>query len=122
MDKSKVGKTGELYAEKFLTSRGHRIIRKNYHSRYGEIDLIVLSQNGILIFIEVKTRTSNNFGYPEEAITRQKLQKILKTAFHFFQNYPEKFSTWRIDAISVELTRTGKLKNIKHLKNLLDGA
>lgn len=120
-----IGKTGENHAEEFLISCGYQIITRNFHSRYGEIDLIAIDQNVTphqLIFMEVKTRTSDLFGLPQESVTYSKRSKMLKTAIHFInsstQNLPH---IWRMDAIAVKLDRSLKLAEIKHFKNILDG-
>lgn len=119
MTKSSIGRLGEDYAASFLTSQNYQIIARNYHSRFGEIDIIA-KKNHELIFVEVKTRTSENFGTAEEALTFQKREKILKTIFDFLNKNPSFFS-WKVDLIAVKLTAEQKLKNINHLKNILDG-
>jgi len=125
MNNIKIGKLGESYAEKFLQTQGYEIINKNFYTRFGEIDLIAInraSHSSQLIFIEVKTRTSDVFGLPQESITYKKRTKMLKTALHFInsstQNLPR---IWRMDALAVKLTKNLKLIEIKHFKNILDG-
>jgi len=66
--KKELGDRGEDIAAKYLQQQGYRIVQRNYRSRYGEVD-IICAQQGILVFVEVKTRTSNAFGFPEESIT-----------------------------------------------------
>ena len=81
------GKYGEELAAEFLIKSGYKIIDKNYKfSRYGEIDIIALEKD-TLCFIEVKTRTNNNFGSGLEAVTKEKLmntknRKVCKTALN----------------------------------------
>lgn len=111
------GKTGEDLAENFLKENGFRVIEKNFNGRYGEIDIIALDQD-TLVFVEVKTRTSSQFGNPLEAITFWKLKTLIKTAQFYkltHQNLPESL---RIDAVAVELFPNGELKNIEHVKNI----
>ena len=91
---------------------------RNYHfSRYGEIDIIALDKN-TLCFIEVKTRSSNAFGAPLEAITRTKLDKIRKSALSYLQNSKIFYKNYRIDAISVFLQNTESKPQIIHIKNI----
>lgn len=120
-----IGKLGETYAEKFLNANNYRILQKNFHSRFGEIDIIAIDLNSSppqLIFIEVKTRTNNSFGAPQESISRQKLSRIFKTAIHFLNHAIKKFSChWRIDAIAVKLDHNHKLQTIDHFKNIFNG-
>jgi putative endonuclease len=125
MNNITTGKLGEAHAEKFLVTQNYEIIQKNFHTRFGEIDIIAIDQNPLrreLVFVEVKTRTSEVFGLPEESISRQKRSKMLKTAIHFMnsstRNLPH---IWRMDAIAVKLKRNLQLIEIKHFKNILDG-
>lgn len=111
------GKTGEDLAEDFLKNKGFEIVERNFKGRYGEIDIIALDKD-TLVFVEVKTRTSSQFGNPLEAITSWKLRTLVKTAQFYkltHQNLPDSL---RIDAIAVELFTRGELKNIEHVRNI----
>lgn len=122
MNNRKLGHTGEQIAENFLISQDYQIIQKNFYSRFGEIDIIACSPEGQLIFIEVKTRTNTFFGLPQESITFQKKQRIIKTALHFLKLATTKQpTTWRFDAILVQLGQENHLKSLTHLKNIIDG-
>jgi putative endonuclease len=80
------GKKGEDMAVDYLQKQNFTILHRNWrYSRY-EIDVIATRDN-VLHFIEVKTRRSLNFGYPEESVSRKKLQHILKGARGFQQQY-----------------------------------
>lgn len=110
------GKYGEELAADFLIKSGYKIIDKNYKfSRYGEIDIIALEKD-TLCFIEVKTRTNNNFGSGLEAVTKEKLMKITACIQKYIQDTKIKFKNYRIDVISIEL------KNLKpeitYIKNI----
>ena len=67
MNKREIGKTGEIKAAKYLESMGVNILERNYQNRFGEIDIIGKEGN-ILLFIEVKYRKNESFGYPLESI------------------------------------------------------
>ena len=71
------GKIGEILAQKHLESFGYRLFEKNYNCRYGEIDIIAGKEN-ILIFVEVKIRTTDLFGKPAESVGIQKIKRIRK--------------------------------------------
>lgn len=120
-----IGKLGETYAENFLHAGNYRILQKNFRSRFGEIDLVVfdLNQNPAqLVFVEVKTRTSDLFGTPQESVSSRKFSRIFKTAIHFFNTSTKKNSGhWRIDAIAVKLDYNLNLQTIDHIKNIFDG-
>lgn len=123
MDKIKIGKLGEGYAEQFLLTQNYKIIAKNFYSRFGEIDVITFDySNRQIAFIEVKTRTNNIFGLPQDAVTMQKKSKLLKTALYFLGlKWPGIAISWRIDLIAVQLNEQNHLQEITHFKNILDG-
>jgi putative endonuclease len=123
MTNQKIGNIGEKYAEKFLVSKNYRIIQRNFRTREGEIDLIVFDySNRETVFVEVKTRTDNRFGEPEDSVNYRKRQKILKTALHFFNSSTANHSlSWRVDVIAVKLNKQEKLVEINHIKNIFDG-
>lgn len=120
MDKISVGKLGEMYAARFLISRNYSILAKNFHGRFGEIDLIALDNSQHeLAFIEVKTRQSTAFGIPEEAMTYHKRAKILKTIYCFFEQHKNNHHhAWRIDLIALQLNQQFKPTRVNHLKNI----
>lgn len=123
MDKIKLGKLGECYAEQFLLTQNYKIIAKNFYSRFGEIDLITFDYpNRQIAFIEVKTRTSITFGLPQDAVTMRKKSKLLKTALYFLGlKWPGISISWRIDLIAVQLDEQNCLREITHFKNILNG-
>lgn len=97
------GKWGEEQAADFLEKRGVCIIGKNIRTKYGEIDLIGRLDD-ICIFIEVKTRSTNDFGMPEDAVTQVKLNHIYQSAQAYLQDHPESGNDWRIDVIAIQTT------------------
>ena len=74
-----LGDRGETVACRFLKEHGYKILETNYKCKLGEIDAIA-QRDGRLVFIEIKTRTSERFGVPQEAVHPQKQEKILKLA------------------------------------------
>lgn len=81
------GKIGEEFTAKLLTEKGYQIIDKNYHSHFGEIDIIAKDAKYI-VFVEVKTREENSMVNPLEAVTISKQKKIIKTALLYLQSHP----------------------------------
>ena len=79
MDKRVLGQIGENAAADVLRAKGYRILRQNYRCRYGEIDIIA-EKYGEMSFIEVKTRTADDFGYPADAVDENKQRKIRRAA------------------------------------------
>jgi len=108
---------GEDIAAEFLQKKGYKILERNFRKKYGEVDIIALHQN-VLIFIEVKTRSSSQFGTGFEAITSSKLQSIINTAQLYKSMHSRLPESLRIDAISVLLTWRGELEEIEHMENL----
>ena len=78
-NKAELGTKGEQIAGDYLMSKGYDIIRTNYRYKHAEIDLIA-KLNGLLIFVEVKTRTNLNFGYPEDFVDDKKANKVMEGA------------------------------------------
>ncbi|MEW6654131.1 MAG: YraN family protein [Bacteroidota bacterium] len=101
------GKEGENIARKFLINLGYNIIEENYQFGHGEID-IVAEDNGEIVFVEVKTRKSLEFGDPETAITKKKIAQIRKVASAYLVNNNITQQTCRIDAITILLQNERK--------------
>lgn len=114
-DKQKIGKLGEKIAKNYLKKKGYKILEQNYHTRYGEIDLVILKEEKI-IFVEVKTRTSKEFGWPEESISRKKLTHLILAAQIFLQKN-KLTKPWQIDCLSLEFN-SGEEPIITHLENI----
>lgn len=104
---SKFGKTAENFAAGYLSSEGYKIIDRNFRSKFGEIDLIAIKDNK-LILIEVKARTSDKFGLPEEAVTPSKIWKIARTAEYYSLLNPKLPKSLRIEVVSIQIA-DGKL-------------
>jgi putative endonuclease len=79
-----LGRAGELKAAEFLKKAGYKIIKKNYRTPFGEIDIIALDGE-TLVFVEVKTRSSDDYGAPSEAVNQKKQEKYVRTALSFLQ-------------------------------------
>ena len=87
MDKSAAGRQGEGEAVRFLKKSGYRIIARNLRAKFGEID-VVAEDGPTLCFVEIKTRSSIRFGFPEEAVTAQKRQRLVRLASWYLQSRP----------------------------------
>ncbi len=113
MNRLSLGRIGEEQAEKFLRAHGYQILEKNYHSRFGEIDLIA-KDNDTTVFVEVKLRGGDKFGTPLEAITRSKLSKMIKTSQFYMLN--KSSQNIRFDAL--EIYALGDEFKIDHIQNI----
>ncbi|MDX9865245.1 MAG: YraN family protein [Anaerolineaceae bacterium] len=101
-DRQAIGRKGEDLAAAYLTQRGCVVLERNVRTVYGEIDLVVMKGKS-LAFVEVKTRTSRLFGYPETGITEAKMIHMINCAENYLQQHPEYDMPWQLDVISVEL-------------------
>lgn len=113
--RKKLGNRGEKIAAKFLRKQGYQIIEKNYRSRLGEID-IVAKEDESIVFVEVKTRCSTDFGLPEEALSYDKRRRLSKLALGYLAHRRIKDTNCRFDVVSI-LMDTKKVKHIKLIKN-----
>lgn len=101
----------------FLEKKGYKILERNFRKGYGEIDIIALHKD-TLVFIEVKTRSSNAYGAPFEAISPHKLRLLIKGAnFYKYILHPELTENMRIDAIGV-MVWGSEVLSIEHLQNV----
>lgn len=82
-----LGKNGEALAEIYLTEKGYTILHKNWRYSHYEIDIIAQKENR-LHFIEVKTRTTDYYGYPEESVTPKKFHYLQQAADEYLYQYP----------------------------------
>jgi putative endonuclease len=94
------GQKGEDIAIELLTQNGYRIIDRNFHSRFGEIDIVAI-KDSTLIFDEVKIRHIRKFGMPEEAVTKSKLWKIRKTGEYYSLLHSDLPKKLRIDVVAL---------------------
>ncbi len=95
-----LGRQGEDIAAAYLQQQGYEILTRNYRCRYGELD-IICRKGGLLVFVEVKTRRSDLFGSPEEAITRSKIGHIKKVALHYLNEHQTKHRETRFDVVTI---------------------
>ena len=114
------GKIGEDYAAELLIKKGYLIIERNYHSRFGEVDIIA-ENDEYVVFAEVKTRDENFLVSPLEAVTVGKQRKILKTALLYLQSHKTELQP-RFDVIGI--TTKGDaftVKSVEHIENAFMG-
>ena len=113
MNNKKLGNAGEDLACRYLEKNGYKILERNKHySRFCEIDIIAQYKNKI-VFVEVKTRKTNSFGTPTEAITKTKFEHIKQGVQYYLTEH--KVKEFRIDVIGITLKPELK---IEHLKNV----
>ena len=107
--KKLLGRAGEKEACKFLKSNGYEILDTNYRTYVGEVD-IVAKQGEEIVFVEVKTRSGDEYGTPAEAVTRKKQEKYFKVAQEYLIKTSRTSSSCRFDVIEIE---NGQINHIK---------
>lgn len=111
---NELGKNGEILACQFLINKGHQILATNYRSGHKEIDIISMDK-AVLVFSEIKARSSYAFGFPEEAVHARKKQLLLEAAEAYLAEH-NGYSQIRFDVISI-LIRQGKAAEILHFED-----
>ena len=119
MNRQEVGKLGEKTAQKFLKKRGYRIRETGFRCPHGEIDIIAKKKD-YLVFVEVRTKISLDFGTPEESITRAKKEKLIALALTYTSTHQNIPTLWRIDVVAIELDEKGKTKRIELIENAIE--
>lgn len=116
--KQEIGKLGEDIAANFLIEKGYIILDRNFECRQGELDIIAKDKDEI-VFIEVKTRTSNKYGTPSEAVNKIKQKHMLQSIkyYLFIRNLNQEFV--RIDVIEVNIK--GNIVKVNHIKQAFEG-
>jgi len=111
-----LGRQGENFAALHLRRKKYRIIERNYRTKLGEIDIIA-SIGNTLVFCEVKTRLSQEYGHPLESITPQKQRTIKKVAELYLasQSNLKQYDTVRFDVIT--LLQEGKIQKLEHIED-----
>lgn len=115
MNNRQIGNNYEDVACRYLDSIGYEIITRNFRCKLGEIDIIAKDAESI-VFIEVKYRSSNNLGYPEEAVSKAKQRTIISVAkYYILINRLHNYNI-RFDVIACYITG-----EINHIKNAFGG-
>jgi putative endonuclease len=117
--KDAVGRFGEEVAAQHLTAAGLEIVERNWRCREGELDIVARDQ-GDLVFVEVKTRSSLAFGTPAEAISRAKLARLRRLALRWLADHRDLDQFWdavRFDVVSVVRDRVRGVE-VQHLRGV----
>ena len=119
--KKSIGDIGEDFAAEFLISQKYKIIARNFRIQRAEIDIIA-EIDKIIVFIEVKTRTSNKFGRPAEAVTNTKQKSIITAAMGFLQQNDLFDRACRFDVVEVFANNSDNFANwrINHIENAFE--
>lgn len=113
--KNSLGRQGEQFVVQYIEQLGWKVISKNYHSRFGEIDIIAMDGREI-VFIEVKARSNREYGEPQESVDRRKLNKMIKTAQLYLLSKQQENESYRFDLFTLKKSQNGL--QIEHFKNI----
>lgn len=111
---NELGKQGEAIAKEFLLQKGYKILEKNWRYRRAEIDLIA-KEGETLIFVEVKTRSTNFFGEPEDAVTAKKEAMMTEAAIAYMHQTDHEWAV-RFDILAIIITSPDQYK-VQHIED-----
>ena len=114
-----LGQAGEDAAARHLEAQGYRILARNFRRTFAELD-IVAQKEGLLVFVEVKTRSSARFGAPAEAVTLTKQRRLSKIALDYMMQAGLGECTARFDVLAVLLDSRGLVVGIEQIENAFD--
>ena len=120
MRSHELGKWGEDVATQFLQAKGLKILERNWRCEEGELDIIALD-NDTIVVVEVRTRTSDAYGTPEESLTHHKRRHLEKSALAYLQEHDCLDTLWRIDVIAIDALQSGSVDRISHYENAIEG-
>jgi putative endonuclease len=115
--RQELARTGEDHAARYLRSKGYRVRERNFRTRTGEVDIIA-DHGEVLVFVEVKSRTSAEFGEPRESVTPRKQQRILRAARGYLASREPRERMTRFDVVEVFITAQGRVEKVE----LIEGA
>lgn len=116
LTRSELGALGEQLAVEHLQTLGFRVVARNWRCRYGELDVIAVD-GATVVFVEVKTRSTDQFGGVAEAVTAQKVRRLRRLAGLWLAAQDDAWAAVRIDVIGVRIGRRAA-PEISHLKGV----
>jgi putative endonuclease len=116
--RAEIGALGEQLAVDYLASLGLRVLTRNWRCRYGELDVIAADDaTRNVVFVEVKTRTTDQFGGVAEAVTPDKVRRLRRLAGLWLAAQDDRWAAVRIDVIGVRIGRR-RTPEVTHLKGV----
>jgi putative endonuclease len=109
------GKIGEAAAADFLEQKGWRIAERNWRAGRGEVDIIAWAHEQLLVFVEVKTRASEGFGGPEEAVDAKKQDLLARAAGAYMEQIGYDWEI-RFDIVAL-IVRNGQVRELRHVED-----
>ena len=117
---NQIGKIGENIAAKYLKNNSYLIIDRNYRNNFGEIDIIA-EKDDYIIFIEVKSRSSEDYLYLAENLYYTQIEHLKNTASYYFVEKKKDLKNIRFDLIAIKINYEKQTADeLKHFKNIID--
>lgn len=117
MDTKEIGSLGEEFTARYFAKRGYAIRKMNYHSRYGEVDVIA-ENSEYIVFIEVKTRKADAMVSPSQSVSKSKQKKLILTAMQYLSEN-DSFKQSRFDVFEL-WQNEGRIFKYNHIENAFD--
>jgi putative endonuclease len=118
LPQSNIGLLGESHAVSFLLKKSFTILSRNYRGGKGEIDIVARDRD-TLVFIEVKTRTSDAYGTPKESVTKRKIEEVIRAGQYYCREHPNASASLRVDVVAVRIDRqTLAVQSVEHIVNV----
>ena len=111
------GMKGEKLAADYLQSKGYEIVTRNYRCSLGEIDLIA-RREGMLVFVEVRSRWSGSFGPPEQSISDRNMNRLIDLANYYLSTELRREVPCRFDFIGIKFNREDGTESINHIAGI----
>ena len=118
--KKPLGRRGEAAAARFLQRRGYKIIARHERLRGGELDLVAVDRDRTLVFVEVKTRESQQAGHPAEAVDLAKQRRLTRLAVTFMKRHGLMECAARFDVVAVTWPEGRRRPTIEHIQNAFE--
>ncbi|MDI9447006.1 MAG: YraN family protein [Pelotomaculaceae bacterium] len=116
IQRKKLGRQGEDAAACYLEKNGYTLLRRNYTCRLGEIDIVAMDRD-VLVFVEVRSRSSENYGLAQESVTVRKKLKLRQLAWQYLKAAGETDRSCRFDVVAVLFNREGRVKRLEHIED-----
>jgi putative endonuclease len=120
MTRSSLGAWGEAAARQHLEDNGYRVRACNWRCPEGEIDLVAETE-GMLVFVEVKTRRGGGYGAPQEAVGPRKARHLILAATRYIEDQQLGDIDWRVDVIAITAGPGPRVLNLEHICDAVEG-
>lgn len=116
MRRKLLGRRGEEAAAQYLTKKGYRILHKNYRCPLGEVDLIA-RDGDVLVFVEVRSRSGDQYGLGQESIGTKKKNKLRQLAWQYLKRFERGDCACRFDVVAILFESESVIKDLEHIEN-----